>query len=88
MELTLACFAVLAVMVAFVVCEYFWSKRRRQSFNQRFPPITDAEFVERCGPGTNPEIALRVRRIVSEQLNVEYERIYPESSFADDLGAE
>ncbi len=31
--------------------------------------------------------ALKVRRIVAEQLNIEYERVYPESSFVNDLGA-
>ena len=59
--------------------------RRKDRFNKRFPPINDDEFVRRCGPGVNRDTALRVRRIVSEQLGVEYDRVYPEQSFVDDL---
>jgi hypothetical protein len=61
-------------------------KRKRLDFEARFPPISDDEFVARCAPGTNREIALKVRRIVAKQLGVEYERIYPSSSFVNDLG--
>lgn len=60
----------------------------RSAFQERFPPISDDEFVARCGPGTNREIALKVRRIVSDQCGVEYERIYPSSRLIDDLGAD
>lgn len=59
-----------------------------RTFEDRFPPLSDAEFVARCRPGTRPEIALKVRRIVADCLGVEYERIYPESRFVDDLGAD
>ena len=57
------------------------------AFDQRFPPISDDEFVARCGPGTDRDVALKVRRIVSDQLSIEYERIHPSQSFVDDLGA-
>jgi hypothetical protein len=60
-------------------------KRETAKFDERFPPIDDDEFVRRCSPGVNRDIALRVRRIVSEQLGIEYERIYPEQKFVDDL---
>ena len=60
----------------------------RAEFEHRFPPISDAEFVARCGPGTNPRVALRVRRIVADSLGVEYDRIYPSSRFLVDLGAD
>jgi hypothetical protein len=63
-------------------------KRKRLDFEARFPPISDDEFVARCAPGTNREIALKVRRIVAKQFGVEYERIYPSSSFVSDLGAD
>ena len=59
--------------------------RRRARFNELFPPIDDTEFVRRCGPGIRPDVALRVRRIVSDQLGVDYDRIYPEQSFVNDL---
>jgi hypothetical protein len=62
--------------------------RQRQAFEEQFPPISDEEFVARCRPGTNPQIALKVRAIVADQLGVEYARIYPSSSFVEDLGAD
>ena len=61
------------------------AKRHAKAFNERFPPISDEEFLARCTPGTNPYIALKVRSVLSESLGVEYERIYPESRLAEDL---
>ncbi|QJW99856.1 acyl carrier protein [Frigoriglobus tundricola] len=58
------------------------------NFNERFPPISDAEFLARCAPGTNPGVALKVRRIVAKHFGVEYERVYPSSTFIEDLGAD
>jgi hypothetical protein len=62
--------------------------RRQAKFREKFPPISDAEFMALCPPGTRPEIALRVRKIISDSLNVEYERIYPSSRLNQDLGAD
>lgn len=64
------------------------NKCRIAKFNEQFPPIDDDEFVRRCRPGTNRDIALRVRRIISTQLDIEYERIYPEHRFVEDLGCD
>ena len=61
---------------------------RRRAFNDRFPPISDDEFVRRCGPDVHRDIAIRVRRIVADQLGIEYERVYPEQSFVGDLGCD
>ena len=61
--------------------------QRDEEFNERFEPISDAEFLARC-PGTDPVIALKVRRIVSEHLGVEYDRIHPSARFVEDLGAD
>ncbi|MHC5543761.1 acyl carrier protein [Singulisphaera rosea] len=76
--------AVFLILAAIVIVE----RGERSKFEDRFPPISDDEFVARCGPGTNREIALKVRRIVSDQLGVEYERIHPSASFVNDLGAD
>ena len=79
-----------AVTILALLC---WSgfvaeKRRKAAFEERFPPISDAEFMERCPAGTSPAVALKVRRIVADQLGVEYERIYPTSSLVADLGCD
>ncbi len=59
-----------------------------ESFDTRFPPISDDEFVARCGPGTDRDVALKVRRIVSDQLSLPYDQIHPSASFVDDLYAD
>ncbi|MCC9643375.1 hypothetical protein LOC71_13910 [Rhodopirellula sp. JC740] len=53
-----------------------------------WPPISEDEFIRRCSPGVDRQRALRVRRIVSEQLGVDYDRIYPEQRFIEDLGCD
>jgi hypothetical protein len=83
--LCLVTILLLAIIATFVVlCE----QRRVAAFNKRFPPTDDDEFVRRCGPGVRRETALRVRRIIAEQLGIEYEQVYPEQSFANDLGCD
>jgi hypothetical protein len=79
---TILLLAIIATII--VLCE----QRRVAVFNKRFPPIDDDEFVRRCGPGVRRETALRVRRIIAEQLGIEYEQVYPEQSFANDLGCD
>ncbi len=41
-----------------------------------------------CKPGVNPAVALRVRRIVSENFGIHYDRIYPADSFREDYGVD
>ncbi|WP_372898067.1 hypothetical protein [Stieleria sp.] len=59
--------------------------KRSREFRRRWPPISEDEFVANCSPGTNRERALKVRRIISEQLGVPYERIHPDQRFVEDL---
>jgi hypothetical protein len=66
-----------------------WDERKRLAdFEERFPPISDEGFVARCSPGTDPAVALKVRRVLAESLCVEYERIHPSARLMQDLGAE
>ncbi len=62
--------------------------KRMADSEVRFPPISDDEFMALCPPGTSREVALKVRRIMADQLGVEYERIYPCSRIVADLGCE
>ena len=77
-----------AAVIVFLIAGFILQRRQRALFNERFPPISDAEFMALCPPGTKPAIALKVRRILADQLGVEYERIYPSSRIVDDLLAE
>lgn len=51
-------------------------------------PMSDEEFIAACGPGTDPEVALAVRRIVSEKLSIPYKEIYPSHRFIENLKAD
>lgn len=62
--------------------------RDRAAFEERFPPISDAEFLARCSPGISPEVALKVREIVAEHFAVAYERVHPSMTFIEDIGAD
>lgn len=87
METVLTILGVVALLLLLftVVC---WLPARQQAAFSAIPPITDDEFMARLPAGTNRDIALKVRRIVAEQFNVEYARITPETSFVNDLGAD
>ena len=76
------------VVVIAVLLGIALAKRKRATFAEQFPPLSDAEFMARCTPGTSPEVALRVRRIVADQLAVRYEQIHPSTRFVEDLGAD
>lgn len=73
-----------AAFLACLLCHGVATKR----FNERFSPIDDDEFMRRCAPGVSRDVALRVRRIISNSLGIEYERIHPEQSFVNDLDAD
>ncbi len=55
---------------------------------EKWPPISEDEFIRRCSPGVDRERALKVRRIIADQLGVDYDRIYPEQRFVEDLGCD
>jgi hypothetical protein len=79
---------VAAIVLVLCLLETKMVREKERGFRKRFPPISDGEFVARCAPGTNPTVALRVRRIMADTLDVEYERIYPSTGFIRDLGAD
>jgi hypothetical protein len=87
MDLILLCVAGFVFLLFLYGC-FMAAKKHREAFEERFPPISDAEFVARCTAGTNPKVALKVRRIVADYLGVEYDRVYPSSRFVEDLGAD
>jgi hypothetical protein len=80
----LAALVLLIVFATMILC----GMKQYEDYKKRFPPISDAEFLANCNPETTPEVALKVRRIVSDNLGVEYERIYPSTRFAEDIGAD
>ncbi|MDC0262173.1 hypothetical protein OAK47_03015 [Planctomycetaceae bacterium] len=77
------------LIVVLVLLGYLWTEEQsHQDFDEQWPSIDDDEFLRRCAADTPPQIALGVRRIVSEQLSIPYQQIYPEQNFIDDLKAD
>jgi len=81
----LICTTIFIAFIAAAVISMMMANRNREAFEERFPPISDAEFVARCRPGTNPEVALKVRRIIADALGLEYERVHPDARLIADL---
>jgi hypothetical protein len=77
-----------AVVLAVALTVAAWMWRERVAFRERFPPISDAEFLTRCRPGVDPDVALRIRRLVAEHFAIEYERVQPSMTFIEDIGAD
>ncbi|MEM6778937.1 MAG: hypothetical protein AAF670_14875 [Planctomycetota bacterium] len=78
------------MMVGFIIVVLFaaiwiWESKRQRDFMRKWPPISDDEFIAKCSTGTDQARALRVRRIISEELDVPYEHIHPEQRFVEDL---
>lgn len=89
MEILLTIFCLAAIFILLIVFAIAIVRpAQQQATFIAIPPITDDEFMARLPPGTNRDIALKVRRIVADQFAVEYGRITPETSFVNDLGAD
>ena len=77
-----------ALFAALLVAALWARHAAREAFEERFPPISDAEFLARLPPGTDPAVALKVRRMVAEYFAIEYSRVHPSMRFVDDIGAD
>lgn len=85
MEIT---FIMLGVGISFFLLLWWSESQHTVSFEKEWPAISDDEFVNRCGPGTDRDKALKVRQIVATQLGLPYDHIYPEQNFVEDLGCD
>lgn len=86
--ITLLCILLAAILI--ITLWYSDSQASQSSIplRDKWPPISEDEFIRRCSPGVNRERALKVRRIISEQLGVDYDRVYPEQRLVEDLGCD
>ena len=82
----------MAFLIVVILCTIVAVLSRYRSASvpskDKWPPITEDEFIRRCSPGVDRECAFKVRRIISEQLGVDYDRVYPEQRFVEDLGCD
>ena len=83
-----SCLSFLLIATPILIWIIIFNIHEQRRFNKAFPPISDDEFLARCTTGTNPQVALKVRRIVSDSLGIPYERIYPSASFMSDFGVD
>jgi hypothetical protein len=74
-----------AVVLVILVIALLRLKRERTEWVDRFPPISDEQFLAQCCPGADPEIALKVRQIVAKHSGIEYPRIHAHMNFVSDL---
>ena len=78
---------VLLVFVLIPVFFWFWTvlSHMFEPVSQQF--VSDEEFLAAV-PNATPEKALRIRAIVSEQLDIPEHQIHPDDRFIEDLNAE
>jgi len=75
----------LAILVAAgLLAVLLWNAVRIPPGSGRFSHVTEEQFLSAI-PSADPEIALKVRSIVSDQLDVPLDEIHPDSHFIDDL---
>ncbi len=79
---------VIGTAIGILIVVNAWRRATTIPSIEKWPPISDDEFIRRCPPGVDRERALKVRRIISEQLGVDYDRVYPEQRFVEDLGCD
>lgn len=77
--------ASIGVAIVLILAVLFLQRSGERGFREKWPAISDEEFLKRCPDGVSPEVALRVRRIISEQLNIPYAEIHPDQRFVEDL---
>ncbi|WP_254511777.1 hypothetical protein [Anatilimnocola floriformis] len=77
----------IAIPAALLLLAHLASRAEQEPFATSAPPISDDEFMAALPAGTKRDIALKVRRIVADQFNVEYCRIHPDCTWRD-LGAD
>ena len=83
--LYVAIVAVAFVALVKIVADFTREAKHLEKFKRKWPSIDDDEFVRKCSPDINPKTALKVRRIISQQLGIPYEHIHPGQSFGNDL---
>jgi hypothetical protein len=77
-----------AIVLAAVPAVAEWMRRKHAAFQERFPAISDADFLARFRPGIDPVVALGIRRLVAKHFAIEYARVHPAMTFIGDIGAD
>lgn len=89
--LYIVAFVVISFVVSLLFVMSFTSENAvigmGKDFDEKWPVISDEEFVRLCSSEVDLEVARKVRDILSNMLGVERARIHPQQNLMDDLGA-
>jgi hypothetical protein len=77
-----------ACLVIYSILYHRADTRSFLDFDDRFPPLSDDQYLALFPPGTDHSVALKVRNIVARQLAIPSAQIYPSARFFEDLGAD
>jgi hypothetical protein len=72
-----------AAAVALGACLWRDSLAKLEEYEEKYPPISDEEFLRRCSPDVRPDVALQVRGIIADVFGVERENIHPETNLIE-----
>ena len=74
---------ILTIGLALIVLLIAWlvSRCEQKQLFEKFPALTDDEFMARLPSGTSRDTAIRVRNIVAHQVGLPPEHIHPEARF-------
>ena len=75
--------SMLAILVFIVGMLYIAEQFFRNEHYSKQPEMSDDEFMNQLPEGTSRDVAMRVRTIVSEQMGVPRDRVYPDSKFSE-----
>lgn len=75
--------AVLLILIVIVYCALRDVRRSRAAYVARFPPLTNAEFLAGISPGVRPDVALKVRQVLSDVYGVEPATIHPQATLIE-----
>ncbi|WP_146506162.1 hypothetical protein [Rubinisphaera italica] len=56
-----------------------------REYIEKHRALSDEEFVQRCGENISPEVALKVRYMMSDISGMDKDNIYPETRLFRDL---
>ena len=76
------------LFVAIGIVAVLIARGRAKMRADEFPAISDEEYLRRCGPEIPAEVALGVRKVLSDALGHDEATIYPEHRLIEELGAE
>jgi len=72
------------VLYEWLARKFSWpSYEKLRAFEEKWPPIDDDEFLQRCPSDLDPNVALKVRNTIADALGIDPDEIHPGHSLLD-----